>query len=350
MLARVTHFLGLTNVRRTRRLPLNGRVLVTPGQRVHAADPLAETTTATRHVLLDVRHSLGYARTDEAQQAIKRQEGEKVEKGDIIAETGGMFSRILRAPSAGQIVTISGGRVLLEVESQPLQVLAGIPGVVSELIPERGAVVENNGALIQGAWGNGSYVGEGLMVNLLKEPDDLLERSMLEINLRGAIVAAGHCQDADTLHAAAQLPLRGLVIASMPSELIPVARGMELPIVVLEGFGRAPMNATAFRLLTTNDKRDVSINSAYNPVAGDRPELFIPLPANAAPPPEMAYFAPNQVVRIQGDPYRGQTGTILRIRPGLTILPSGIRAPAADIRLEQDTQVVIPLANLDVIE
>ncbi|HMN62220.1 MAG TPA: hypothetical protein PJ988_17765, partial [Anaerolinea sp.] len=170
MLAKVTHISGLANVRRTRILPVNGRVLVSPGQRVHASDVLAETNNATRHVLLDVRRWLGYARVDEAQRTIIRQEGEKVQKGDIIAETGGLFSRIVRAPDDGQVVTISAGRVLLEVESQPVQILAGISGVVTDLIPERGATVEGNGALIQGVWGNGPFVGEGLMVILLKTP------------------------------------------------------------------------------------------------------------------------------------------------------------------------------------
>ena len=62
---------------------------------------------------------------------------------------------------------ISGGRVLLEVESAPLELRAGIPGVITDLHPERGATIETNGALIQGAWGNGR-VGEGLMIPLLK--------------------------------------------------------------------------------------------------------------------------------------------------------------------------------------
>ena len=350
MLAKVTHISGLANVRRTHILPVNGRVLVSPGQRVHASDVLAETNNATRHVLLDVRRWLGYARVDEAQRTIIRQEGEKVQKGDIIAETGGLFSRIVRAPDDGQVVTISAGRVLLEVESQPVQILAGISGVVTDLIPERGATVEGNGALIQGVWGNGPFVGEGLMVILLKSPDDELQRTDLEVSLRGAIVVAGHCQDPEALRNAAGLPLRGLLLTSMSSDLIPLAKGLDIPIMVLEGFGRTPMNQAAYTLLTTSDKRDVAIHSVYDPILGDRPELFIPLPSIGPTPPETTYFAPNQTVRIQGEPYRGQIGTIVQVRQGLTVLPNGVRAPAADVRLEQDTQVIIPLANLEVIE
>ncbi len=350
MLAQVTHILGLTNIRRTRTLPVAGRVLVSPGQRVHAADVIAEADTATRHVLLDVRRWLGYTRVDEAERVIVRHEGERVQEGDVIAETGGLFSRIIRAPSDGVIVTITAGRVLMQVESRPVQVLSGISGVVTEVYPERGAAIESSGALIQGAWGNGPMVGEGLMVILLKTPEDELQRTDLEVSLRGAVVVGGHCKDPEALRVAASLPVRALVLASMSSDLIAVARGMEFPIMVIEGFGRVPMNEAAFRLLTTSDKRDVSVYAPFNLAAGERPELFIPLPTTGQMAPDSVYFAPNQSVRIQGEPYRGRVGSIVQVRPGLTVLPNGVRAPAADVRLEPETQVIIPLANLEVIE
>ncbi len=350
MLAQVTHILGLTNIRRNRMLPGAGRVLVSTGQKVHATDVIAEADTATRHLLLDVRRWLGFTRVDEAERVIIRHEGDRVQSGDVIAETGGLFSRIIRAPSDGLIVTISAGRVLMQVESQPVQVLSGFSGVVTEIFPERGAVIEASGGLIQGAWGNGPMVGEGLMVTLLKSPDEELQRTDLEVSLRGAIVIGGYCKDPEALRVAASLPVRGLILSSMASDLIPVAKGLQIPIMVLEGFGRIAMNETAYRLLTTSDKRDVSIYSYFNPTAGERPEVFIPLPAVGQTAPEMAYLAPEQTVRIQGEPYRGKIGTIVQVRPGLTVLPNGVRAPAADVRLEQETQVIIPLANLEVIE
>lgn len=350
MLAQVTHILGLTSIRRVRMLPVSGRVWVSPGQTVHATDIVAEAETATRHELLDVRRWLGFTRVGEAERVIVRQEGDRVQAGDVIAETGGVFSRIVRAPADGLIVTISAGRVLMQVESRPLQVFAGISGVVSEIYPERGAAIESSGGLVQGAWGNGPWVGEGMMVILLKSPEDELHATDLEVSLRGAIVVAGHCKDAEALRFAAQLPVRGLLLASMSSDLIPVAQGLEIPIITLEGFGRVPMNESAFRLLSTSDKRDASLNASHFPSAGERPELFIPLPSVGQPSPETAYFAANQTVRIQGEPYRSRIGTIVQVHPGLTVLPNGLRAPAADVRLEQETQVIVPLANLEVIE
>jgi hypothetical protein len=348
MLAPVNHILGLTNIRRQRLLPVAGKVLVRVGQKVSASDFIAEANVATRHILLDIRRSLGGVSAAEVERLIVRHEGDKVQSGDVVAEKGGLFSRIVRAPVSGTVVMVAGGRVLLEVESQPLQIQAATPGIITEIIPERGATIETNGALIQGAWGNG-LVSEGTLVPLLSSPEDILTSDMLDVNLRGAIVAAGHCRELKTLRAGADLPLRGLVLGSISSDLLAAAAGMQYPIMVLEGFGHVPMNEAAFRLIVSSEKRDVSINAVYNPPLGERPELIIPLAANGPTASDSIYFQPDQTVRIQGDPYRGKMGVIVQIRPGLTVLPNGLRAPAADIRLESDHQVTVPLANLEVI-
>lgn len=348
MLAPINHILGLTNIRRTRLLPVSGNVLVRVGQRVNASDVIAEAQIATRHVLLDVRRAMGGATAAEADRAIVRAEGDKVQQGDVIAESGGLFARIVRAPANGTIAMVSSGRVLVAVETQPLQILATVPGVVTDLHPERGATIETNGALIQGAWGNGR-VGEGLMIPLLKSPEDELTADMVEVSLRGAVVVGGHCRSAEVLRAGGLLPLRGLVLASMTADLLAVAAGLDYPIMVLEGFGRVPLNEVSYQLVTTSEKRDVSVNAVFNPPMGEKPELIMPLPAAGQPAPSTTYFAPNQTVRIQGDPYRGKIGVIVQLRPGLTVLPNGLRAPAAEVRLDRESTVTVPLANLEVI-
>lgn len=349
MLAPVIHILGLTSFRRTRLLPISGQVTARLGQKVVASDVIAEASVPARHILLDVRRTLGYARADEAERVIVRKEGERVAQGDVIAETGGMFSRIVRAPQAGQVVMISAGRVLLEVESRPMQLQAGAPGTVVEVIQERGVIIETNGALVQGVWGN-SRVGEGMLANLLKTPADELTPAMLDVSLRGAVVLGGICLQAETLRAGADLPLRGLILASMSADLVPVASGVEYPVLVLDGFGRVPMNEAAYRLLTTNEKRDAAVNAAFNPVTGERPEVILALPGNAPLLQDAAYFKAGQTVRINGAPYQSRIGVIVQIRPGMTVLPNGLRAPAADIRLDPDAQVTVPLANLEVVQ
>lgn len=349
MLAPVTHILPLTNIRRMRTLPIPGRVLVHPGQKVNATDVIAQARVPSGHMVLDIRRGLGIPQASAAERCVVRQQGDHLEKGDVIAESGGMFARIIRAPVEGEIVSIYGGQVLLRVRNTITDVKAGFTGTVSDLVEDRGAIVETNGALVQGAWGNGK-IDTGMLLVLAKDPAEELVNTQIEVSMRGAVVLAGHCAKADALRAGNDMQLRGLILSSLSSGLIPVAQGVNYPVLVMEGFGRIPMNEAAFKLLSTNEKRDVSICAILNPATGNRPELVIPLLAAGETAPETDSFAYGQTVRIVGAPYTGKLGTIVQVRQGLVSLPNGLKAPAADVQIEQDTRVTVPLANLEVIK
>jgi hypothetical protein len=153
------------------------------------------------------------------------------------------------------------------------------------------------------------------------------------------------------LQAAADLPLRGLILGSMSSELIPVVNKLNFPVILLAGFGRVPIDSAAFKILSTNEKRDTSLNSAsWNLQTGDRPEVVIPLPSVGNVAPESDQYKAGQTVRIQGAPYNEFIGTLVQLKPGLSGLANGVRAPAALVQLENDEQVTIPLANIEVLE
>ena len=51
------------------------------------------------------------------------------------------------------------------------------------MIPDRGAVVETTGALIQGLWGNGR-LDFGLMNVVVEEPDGILTSDQLDVRMR----------------------------------------------------------------------------------------------------------------------------------------------------------------------
>jgi hypothetical protein len=349
MLATVTHILPLTFVRRARMLPVPGLVTVRTGQKVNASDVIAQASLPLKHQLLDIRRGLGIPQISAAERAIVRQQGDQLEKGDVIAESQGVFARLVRAPAAGEIVSISGGQVLLRLQSSILELKAGFSGTVGDLIPDQGAFIETTGVLIQGAWGNGR-MDSGMLVMLPKGQEEDLTRASLDVSLRGSVVVAGKCTSADALQAGSELPLRGLILSSMSANLVPVANKLNYPIIVVEGFGSIPMNEQAVRLLNSSEKRDASVNASFDPKIGERPEVIIPLPANAEAAMDSSHFAPNQTVRVVGAPYTGRIGTLVQIRKGLATLPNGLKAPAADVQLDSETRLVIPLANLEVLE
>jgi hypothetical protein len=350
MLAPVTHILPVTHIQRTRRLPTDGRVLVRTNQKVNATDVVAEAHQEGKHILVNVRRALGLASTKETDSLIERKVGEKIQKGDVIARTGRAMPKVVRAPENGEIVAINNGQVLLEVESKLFQLRAGFSGNIVDLLPDRGVIIEAHGALVQGIWGN-NQIDQGLLLVLAQTAGEALTRDRLDVSLRGAVILGGYCTDAEALKMANELPLRGLILGGMAAGLIPLANKLVFPLIVVDGFGPTPMNAAAFKLLSTNEKRETCLNAApWNLSGGERPEVIIPLPVEGNLPKETDEFKPEQVVRIQGAPYTGQIATLVRVRPWLTALPNGLRVPAGDVRLESTEVVSVPLANLDVLE
>lgn len=350
MLAPVLHILPLTTIVRERTLPLAGDVKVGVNQKVSPTDVIAEARFAREHVLLDVARTFGVSIRD-ADKMIKVNEGDRVPADGLVAESTGLIKRTIRAPRAGRVMVSGGGQVLMEVGDARIELKAGLPGVVTRVIAERGVVIRTAGGLIQGTWGNGR-IDHGLMVKKIENADDKLTSDLLDVSLRGSVILGGHVGDAETLQIAAEMPVRGLIISSLNPGLLQTAMQMRYPILVVDGFGTMPMNSAAFTLLTTNDKREVTVNAEhFDRYSITRPEVIIPLPVQAEPgePNDYEMFAVGQKIRMRRSPHVGMIGSIVSLPGGLSKLPSGLRAPAAEVKLENDTTMLVPLVNLEVV-
>ena len=351
MLANQTYFLPRVNFRRARRLPAVGRVLVRPLQSVGATEVIAETYRHNPHVLIDVARALGVSRSRFSASWIECKVGEVVQKGDELARRSGPFRRVVTAPTEGEIVAIHGGQIILELRRSVYALPAGLPGIIAQIYPDQGALIESNGSLVQGVWGN-RKVGFGMLSSLVRSPEDELTLDRLDVSLRGSVVLAGHCRQAEVLQMAEQLPLRGLILASMPARFIPLALELNLPLILIEGFGRLPFNQVAYDLLTRHHSDDAAMNAqSWDPSRRQRPEILFPQSQPAESVATDVHFKPQQRVRLLDPLSGGQTGTLIEILPGITRLANGVCAPCAHVRLDgKNRPVPIPLANLDVLE
>jgi len=345
---------SLRKITRRRELPIRGKVLVRQGQNVEARSVIAEAVLEPEHILMNIARGLNVS-PQQADGLMQRSNGEIINKGDLLAGPIGMTRRVVRAPKAGKTILVGEGQILMEVDNTPFKMLAELPGTVTALIPDRGAVIETTGAIVKGLWGNGK-MAFGLMQSKLQNPDDELNANQLEldVSLRDAIILGGHCSDAKVLGKAAEIPLRGLILTSMTSSLIPQARKMPYPIILLEGFGRRQLNTISYNILTNNDNREIVINAkSGGPSNSTGPEIVIPLEGSREPDEpviEIEKFIPGQKIRITRDPHAAHTGTIKSINQDTTTFPSGLNLPAASIVLTQsEEQITVPLANLEVI-
>jgi transcription antitermination factor NusG len=348
MLSLVTQIQPLVKIRRNRCLPVSGTVLVRVGQKVTPDEILAESQIATRHIMVDVYRSLGMNTIAEAEKLINRKIGDQLDKHDIIAETGGLFSRVIRAPLPGKIVSIKNGQVLLEVETRKVIVQSGLTGQVVEILKDRGAVIETNGTLVQGVWGNGK-VGFGPFVVDAKGIDEELIPSSLSITARGTVFAAAFCENEESLITAASLPVAGLVLGSMTPDMIPCALKQTYPIILLEGFGKFAINDVARKVLLANSQREMSLNAVkWDHFTGLRPEICIARVEESEPEEELTEYREGQSVRIHTSPYTGQVGMITAINTMKSSLPNGLRTATASI-LINNKNIVVPLSNFDII-
>jgi hypothetical protein len=331
-------------------MPAVGRIIARRGQQVNPSDIVAEALFRPEHILLDIALGLGLP-AKEADHYIQRRAGDEVVEGDVIAGPVGIGRRVVRAPKPGTVVVAGEGQVLMELEGQFSELRAGYSGLVTEIVGDRGVIIETVGALIQGVWGNGR-INFGLLNILAHSPDELVTADRMDVSLRGAVIMAGFCEDEKVLRSAEDLPIRGMILASMDSALTPVALEVNYPIVLIEGFGKLPMNQDAFTILSSSERREAALNAEpWDRIGNTRPEVVISASEVAFPEvtTDLVNYSIGQTVRVVSPPYKSMLGKLTSMSQSLSHLPSGLLARSADVLLVSGDSVKVPLANLEII-
>jgi len=351
MISKVKHIHALTSIKRERVLPVAGHVLVRRMQKVSPADVIVVAPLAPKFVLLDIAQGLNVnpVRADEL---LQRQAGEDLVQGDIIAGPVGLFQRVVRAPQPG-IVRIAGeGKVLYEITSPEFELQAGMEGTVIIIIPERGAIIETKGALIQGVWGNGK-ITYGVVQPISNDMLQELVVEQLNIGFRGSIITAGYCREPEVLKAAGIVPIKGLILGSMSSELIPLAKKIDYPIMVIDGFRETPMNKAAEAILIENKDKNIALNAQeLDTFRGNFPEGIISQSSTSEPdlPSEAETLKVGKKVIIINGPQAPQIGEIDKIISGKQVLSNGIETKLAEVRFANEKSTILPLTNLEILK
>src|SRR5688500_13714165 len=146
-------------VHKVRRLPLKGQVLVADGAQVDPDTIVARTELPGALQAIKAAEKMGVEAKD-VPSLLKKQVGEKVAKGDLVAESKGFFG-LGRTPVVsdydGTIESLSEatGTLLVREAPTPVEISAYMRGKVIDIIPEEGAIIETRGAIVQGIFGVG---------------------------------------------------------------------------------------------------------------------------------------------------------------------------------------------------
>ena len=343
----------VVNIRRERRLPLRGEVLVNVGQEVRSEDVVAEAHLPEKLFMIDLARGLDIDRMD-VQHCLVRQPGEFLLEDDALAQDEGAFPRVVRTPVAGKFVAIHQGQAVLEVAQEKIQVQACLPGVVEAVLPEYGAIVSTAGFLVQGVWGNG-WFGEGQLMIIEESWSDPLDKSMVVESENGQVVIAGQCLDKAALISVVEAGYAGLITGTLAPELISTASKVStMPIVVLQGFGRMPVDRTYLDLFKLYKGELVCLHAAAaNRLDGVRPEVIVPQPGDyeSVESGVLKEIAIGRRVRVYSGLATGQSGNVLAFvdEPPLFesgFFESGLRFPAVVVELDNGERITVPQQNL----
>ncbi len=361
---------GNTIVRKMRRLPIKGEVLVREGDTVNADTVVARAYLPGILQTVRVAQTLGIE-PKQIQQVLKVKEGDHVEKDQVIAETKGffgLFRGICKSPVRGTVELISPvtGHVGVREPPTVIEVNAYVRGRVVQVLPEEGAVIETQGAFIQGIFGVGGE-RQGTLRVLVQSPDEVLSEAHLTDDLAGAVVVGGAGIESGALRKAARLGIVGIVAGGIrDADLIDflgfdigvAITGQEdipLSIIVTEGFGVMRMAQRTFNLLKSLEGQTASINGATQIRAGViRPEIVVPLetsvhPLEAMPTAESQQLNIGVPIRIIREPYFGKLGRVRALPPELVEIESGARVRVLEAELEDGTIAIVPRANVEII-
>ncbi len=359
-------------VRKERRLPLPGEVLVQEGDLVEPRQVVARTEIPGDPQSVNIANLMGLEPED-IEEAMLVQEGDEVEKGQIIARTVAFFGLLKneqRAPLTGTVEMISSvsGQVVFRAEPTPLEVEAYISGRVREVIPEEGVVIETSGAFIQGIFGvGGERLGEIRV--LADSADQHLTADAVTEDCRDRIVVVGSLATSDILHRAAEVGAVGVVAGGVIDEDlvdylgydigVAITGQEEIPVtlIVTEGFGPVPIADKTFRLFCELEGRLASMSGATQIRAGVmRPEIICPEADLGEDITDVAQeelaggLVVGTSIRIIREPYFGYLAEVTELPSPLERVESEATVRVLRARLLDGTEVVVPRANVEIIE
>jgi len=356
-------------VRKTRRLPLPGEILVNEGNTVDFDTIVARTEIPGEPNVIKVDEILNVSPEDVPAFMVKKV-GDKVERDDVIAKYTpffGLIKKFARSSMAGTIESISdsSGQVVIRAPPIPVEIKAYVQGTVKETIPREGVIIETDAAFIQGIFGISGERHGKLMV-VAGSPDDVLTEDKISPDQRGKILVGGSLVTHEALKRAADSGVAGIVIGGIEGGDLSQFLGYEMGVaitgeeeigftlIITEGFGKMRMSDRTFQLLKEFDGYEAAINGATQIRAGVlRPEIIIPHKSARRKAEEREFargMVPGTPVRIIGDPYFGKIGTVMGLPVQLKKVETGSDVRVVDVKLEGGEVATVPRANVEIIE
>lgn len=356
-------------VEKVRRLPIKGKVVKSIGDKLLPDEVVATTDLPGNVRIIKVASILSIGPSD-IFDSLKVKIGEKVKKGDLIAQTEGIFGFFkseVFSPIDGSIESISDvtGQLILREKPIPVEVDAYMSGIVKNIIPDEGVTIQTNAAFIQGIFGIGGEARGDIKV-LVKNREEELSSELINETHQGKIIVGGSFITLNTFKKAMSLKVAGVVVGGFNyydlEEILGYTLGVaitgseeiETSLIVTEGYGNIKMSKRTFDLLSDYNKKFASINGATQIRAGViRPEIVIPLKEKNLKKDPLSSTSQGiqkgSLVRVIRAPHFGSMGKVVELPPELQKMESETMVRVAIIKIDNE-KLIIPRSNLEMVE
>jgi len=361
-------------IRKERKLPIRGDVLVKEGDVVSHDTTIAVTDVQGDPTLINVAAELELPIEDGGgiEEFMLKKKGDSVKKNETIAfkqSFFGLLKKEVRSPTAGTLVFFSDvtGQAVVEAPPNRVELKGYIPGTVVEVMPSEGAVIETYGAFIQGIFGIGGET-HGELTMVAKNPGDTLTPEQITAEHSGKVIVGGALVTGAAVRKAVEVGVKGIVVGGITygdlkdflGYTIGVAiTGNEekgLTLIITEGFGEMKMLEKTFELLKKFSGSLACINGATQIRAGVmRPEVIIPRKLVDSKESSQAESSTESMtigtpVRLIRQPNFGATGTVVKLPVQLQVVETESPVRVLTVKLENGKQVTVPRANVEIIE
>ena len=354
---------------KNRRLPIKGEVRKKVGDSVLPDDIVAKTNLPGNVQIIKVASQLSIGPAD-ILEALKVSEGEQVKKGQLLAQTGGLFGLFkseIFSPIDGTIESISDvtGQIIMREAPIPVEIDAYTSGIVKDIIPEEGVIIETKAAFIQGIFGIGGEA-RGILEIIVQDRNDEITPEMLNSSQKGKVIVGGGFIGLEAFKKAISLNISGIVIGGFNyydlKEILGYNLGVAITgsedintsLIVTEGYGHIKMSRGTFSLLKENENNFCSINGATQIRAGViRPEIVIPVKEDSLKSVKESKIGKGIVigslVRVIRAPFFGLMGKVTELPSKLQKMESETLVRVAKINVD-DQDIIIPRSNLEMVE
>ena len=359
-----------TKVEKIRRLPIRGDVLRTIGEKLSPNDVVAKTDLPGNVQMIKIANLLHVGPSD-VKDVMMVSEGQSVKKGELIAQTEGIFGFFkseVKSPIDGTIESISNvtGQIVMRDAPIPVEVDSYMSGTVKEVLQDEGVKIEVDAAFIQGIFGIGGE-SRGIMEVVVGDRKDELTSDLINDSHKGKIIVGGSFISLEGYKKAISLGVAGVVIGGFNyfdlEDILGYTLGVAITgseelgtsLIVTEGYGNIKMGQNTYDLLKQHHGKFVSINGATQIRAGViRPEIVIPLEdeklGNSKKSSSSEQGITNgSLVRVIRAPYFGQMGKVVELPPELKKMESETMVRVAEIDIDGE-KLIIPRSNLEMIE